>query len=147
MKAVPRLGQKWPQKRPKRRGLGFSGKLPYIHLEMPFHLVLTRQRLLRWSSKRWLNAPSAPVAFSIKKIGLNVNNVRFAVENSAFFIPTSRPWRKKDINSKNGFWISRKILKRLDIFLLNTPHYLITGKVPKKIALACDWYHLKAHIF
>ena len=26
-------------------------------------------------------------------------------------------------------------------------HYLITGKVPKKIALACDWYHLKAHIF
>ena len=26
-------------------------------------------------------------------------------------------------------------------------HYLITGKVPKKNALACDWYHLKAHIF
>ena len=25
--------------------------------------------------------------------------------------------------------------------------YLITGKVPKKIAWACDWYRLKAHIF
>ena len=29
----------------------------------------------------------------------------------------------------------------------NFTHYLKPGKYQKKIALACDWYHLKAHIF
>ena len=53
----------------------------------------------------------------------------------------------------NSTLIVHKKNKQNRNFHMAKPHslyesrYLITGKVPKKIALTCDWYHRKAQIF
>ena len=52
------------------------------------------------------------------------------------FAPSPGANNNKLIQVKKAFLVSHSYA-----------HYLITRKGPKKIALACDWYHLKAHIF